>query len=121
MSSATVMETPAIPAPSIALLGPRLLVIPDTDPDVRRSRGGIIIPDSVKEQSNIRAGRVAAMGPGMLKRDGSRWVMPECKVGERILYNKNGTRIVIIDEVKYVSMYDDNVLCAAEEDVDIRE
>lgn len=102
-------------------MGPRLLVVPDTDPDERKSRGGIIIPKNVKDASNIRSGRVAAMGPGMLKGNGERWVMPECNVGDRILYNRNGTRVVKIDDVTYVSMYDDNVMCVADDDVNIHE
>jgi co-chaperonin GroES (HSP10) len=110
-----------LPDPPITLMGNRLLVVPDTDPDERKSRGGIIIPDNVKDPSNVRAGRVAKMGPGMQKFDGSRWAMPECVRGDRILYNKNGTRFTTIDGVKYVSMYDENVLGVADEDLDIQE
>src|SRR5271165_5571723 len=101
-SSAAQVDVPApFPVPPITLLGPRFLVVPDTDPDPgeRKSRGGIYIPDTVADKSNVRAGRIAAMGPGMMKGNGTYWteIQTQVAVGDRILYNKNGTRTTIID------------------------
>lgn len=50
-------------------------------------RGGIILPDTVKEKP--QEGEVIAVGPGRVNDDGKRIAM-ELKVGDRVIYAKYG-------------------------------
>ena len=58
-----------------------------------KSKGGIIIPDTVKEKP--QEGEVVAVGPGA--RDESGKIVPlELKVGERVLFGKwSGTEVKV--------------------------
>ena len=58
-----------------------------------KSKGGIIIPDTVKEKPS--EGEVLAIGPG-LRDEGGKIVPPGLKVGDRILFGKwSGTEVKI--------------------------
>ena len=61
-----------------------------------KTKGGIIIPDTVKEKP--QEGEVVAVGPGA--RDESGKIMPlELKAGERVLFGKwSGTEVKIDGE-----------------------
>src|SRR5271155_5703294 len=61
-----------------------------------KTKGGIIIPDTVKEKP--QEGEVVAVGPGA--RDDSGKLMPiELKPGDRVLFGKwSGTEVKIDDE-----------------------
>ena len=102
--------------PPFRIMNDRVLVLPDKEPD--KTRGGIIIPDTAKKRGDreLHSGRMVMMGPGMLRFDGTRMAMPDCKPGDRILYHPGGTRIVTIADKKYLSMRDDNVFAVVEED-----
>jgi len=50
-------------------------------------RGGIILPDTVKEKP--QEGDVVAVGPGRTTEDGKRIAM-EVKVGDKVIYAKYG-------------------------------
>ena len=58
-----------------------------------KSKGGIIIPDTVKEKP--QAGEVVAVGPGA--RDESGKIVPlELKAGDRVLFGKwSGTEVKV--------------------------
>jgi co-chaperonin GroES (HSP10) len=91
-------------------LGARVLVKPDKPAE---KIGSIIIPDSAKKPAQL--GIVAAMGPGMLCKDGERWPMPDVKVGDHIVYRaQDPFPKVKIGDVEYVAMHDDDVLAVVE-------
>jgi chaperonin GroES len=95
----------------IQLLGARILVKPDQAED--RSKGGIWIPDNAKKPTGT--GIVASMGPGMLRKDGTLWPMPDCKPGDRVVFNaRDPFPQVELNGVKYLSMYDDSILAVLE-------
>jgi chaperonin GroES len=57
----------------------------------RKTKGGIIIPDTVKEKPS--EGVVVAVGPGARDERGER-VLPAIKAGDRILFGKwSGTEV----------------------------
>jgi chaperonin GroES len=61
-----------------------------------KTKGGIVLPDTVKEKP--QEGKVIAVGPGKLSEDGKRIAM-EVKVGDSIIYAKfAGTEIKLDDE-----------------------
>ena len=58
-----------------------------------KTKGGIIIPDTVKEKP--QEGEVIAVGPGARDERGER-IAPELKAGDRILFGKwSGTEVKI--------------------------
>jgi chaperonin GroES len=97
----------------ITLLGARILVRPDKPED--RTKGGLWIPDNAKKPTGV--GVVVCMGPGMLCKDGSRWKMPDCKPGDRVLYNaRDPYPKVSLNGAEHLSMRDDDVLAVLEEE-----
>ena len=75
-------------------LGDRVVVKPMPKEEV--TKGGIVLPDTVKEKP--QDGKIIAVGPGRLTEDGKRIVM-EVKVGDIIIYAKYaGTEIKLDDE-----------------------
>lgn len=73
-------------------LGDRVIVKPVEKEEV--SKGGIILPDTVKEKP--QEGEVLAVGPGKVNDDGSRTVM-EIAVGDRVMFSKWGGNEVTLD------------------------
>jgi len=75
-------------------LGDRVVVRPTPKEEV--TKGGIVLPDTVKEKP--QEGKVIAVGPGRLTDEGKRIVM-DVKVGDTVLYAKYaGTEIKEDDE-----------------------
>jgi chaperonin GroES len=72
-----------------------------------QTAGGIIIPDSAKEQS--QEGDVVATGKGKVREDGK--VTPlDVKKGDRVLFGKYAGNDVTIDGEDYVILREDDVL-----------
>jgi len=71
-----------------------------------KTKGGIILPDTAKEKPVI--GEVVAVGPGKITDDGKK-IVPEVKVGDKVLYGKySGTEITIEGE-EYLIMREADV------------
>ncbi len=66
-----------------------------------KTKGGIILPDTAKEKPVI--GEVVAVGPGKVTEDGKK-VLPEVKVGDKVLYGKYSGTEVTIDGSEYLIM-----------------
>jgi chaperonin GroES len=70
-------------------LGDRVIIKPLPQEEV--TKGGIVLPDTVKEKP--QEGKVIAVGPGKIAEDGSRIAM-EVKAGDTVVYAKYaGTEI----------------------------
>ena len=70
-------------------LGDRVVIKPLPQEEV--TKGGIVLPDTVKEKP--QEGKVIAVGPGKIAEDGSRIAM-EVKAGDTVVYAKYaGTEI----------------------------
>jgi len=86
-------------------LGDRVIVKPLEAKEIRK--GGIIIPETVKEKP--QEGEIIAAGKGKTTEDGKLLAM-ELKVGDKVLYGKySGTEIKINDE-DYLIMREEDVL-----------
>ena len=72
-------------AMKIEPLGDRVVVKPIPKEEV--TKGGIVLPDTVKEKP--QEGKVLAVGPGKMTDDGKRIAM-EVKVGDVVIYAKYG-------------------------------
>ena len=74
-----------------------------------KTAGGILLPDSAKEKP--QKGKVTAIGPGKMNKDGKRATM-QVKVGDTILFTSWAG-----DEVKKQYATSDDLLIMREEDV----
>jgi len=73
----------------------------------KKTAGGIIIPDNVKEKPV--EGNIVAVGPGKLNDVGER-VALQVKEGDAVLFSKYGGTDVTIDGENYLIMREDDVL-----------
>ncbi len=81
-------------AKEIQPLGERVVVLPIQAQET--TKGGIILPDTVKEKP--QEGKVLAVGPGRYNDQGTR-NKPDVKVGDIVLYPKyGGTEYKLEDE-----------------------
>ena len=62
-------------------------VIVEPEKTEQKSKGGVVLPDSV-EKEKPQQGKVTAIGKG--KYVGGKFVRPEVKVGDKVLYAKYG-------------------------------
>ncbi len=90
-------------------LGDRVLVKRLEEETV--TKGGIIIPDTAKEKP--MKGEIVAVGDGKLGEDGKR-VKPNVKAGELVLFNKYAGTEVKVEDVEYLIMREDDILCIIE-------
>lgn len=75
--------------------------------ELTKTSGGIIIPDTAKEKPS--EGIVEAVGPGMVKEDGT--VLPmSLKAGDKVLFSKWSGTEVKIDGVDYLLVKESEVL-----------
>ena len=79
--------------------------------EAKKTKGGIIIPDSAKEKP--AEGKVTAVGNGKRGEDGKR-IPLDIKKGDRILFSKYGGTDVKIDDEDYLIMREDDVLGVVE-------
>jgi chaperonin GroES len=73
----------------------------------KKTAGGIIIPDTVKEKP--QEGKVVAVGPGKTNDRGER-VPPVVKTGDRVLFGKYAGTEIKIDGEEQVFMREDDIL-----------
>jgi len=73
----------------------------------KKTKGGIIIPDTAKEKPV--EGKVVATGNGRMGEDGKLLAM-DVKVGDRVLFSKYGGTEVKIDGLDYLILRQDDVL-----------
>ena len=79
---------------NIEPLGDRVVVRPTPKEEV--SKGGVILPDTVREKPP--EGEIIAVGPGRLSEEGARIAM-ELKPGDKVIYAKYaGTELKLDDE-----------------------
>ncbi len=80
-------------------LADRVVIKPS--PADERTKGGIIVPDTAKEKPVI--GEVVAVGPGKVADDGTK-ILPEVKVGDKVLYGKYSGTEVTVEGDEYLIM-----------------
>ena len=78
----------------------------------QKTAGGIILPDTAKEESQI--GDVIAVGEGKLLENGE--IRPlKVKVGDKVLYSKYAGNEVEIDGEKLLIIREEDILAIVEE------
>lgn len=72
-----------------------------------KTRGGIVLPDTAKEKP--QKGEIIAVGPGVIRDDGSR-TPPEVKVGDKVLFAKYAGTEIKIDGDEYLILREADIL-----------
>lgn len=92
----------------ITPLGDRILVKPLSLDESKKTKSGIIIPETVSKE-RPEQGKVIAIGAGRVNDDGK--VIPlRVKVGDTVLFSKYGPDEVKIDGEEYFILREDQVL-----------
>lgn len=73
-----------------------------------KKRGGIILPDTV-DKERPEKGKIIAIGPGKLDKDGKR-VALEVKKGQTVLFKKYGPDEIKIDDKEYLIAREEDIL-----------
>jgi chaperonin GroES len=73
-----------------------------------KTKSGIIIPDTVN-QEKPEQGKVLAVGPGKLLKNGQRSQM-DIKVGDMVIFSKYSPSEIKIDGKEYLVVSDEDVL-----------
>jgi len=86
-------------------------VVIERDESKETTRGGIVLPDAVKEKA--ARGRVLGIGPGKMSDKGERTPL-QVKLGDRVLFSKYGGSELKIGERKVLVMREDDILAIVE-------
>ena len=73
----------------------------------QKTPGGIIIPDTVQEKP--QEGEVMSVGPGALDDNGKR-IIPEVKIGDRVLFGKWSGSEVKLDGEELLIMKESDIM-----------
>jgi chaperonin GroES len=92
-------------AEKIEPLGDRVVLKPIPREDM--SKGGVILPDTVKEKP--QEGQVIAVGPGRLSEDGTRIAM-ELKRGDRVIYARYAGAELKLDDEELIILRESDIL-----------
>ena len=95
-------ETKIIP------LGDRVLVKQFTKEDAKKTKSGIIIPETV-DQERPEQGKVIAVGEGRMNNEGK--ILPmKVKVGDMVIFSKYGPDEVKVEGDEYFMLKEENIL-----------
>jgi chaperonin GroES len=86
-------------------LGDRILVKRVKEED--KTKGGIIIPDTVKEKP--QEAKVVAVGNGKMTKTG-KLLAPDVKAGDRILFGKYSGSEIKLDDEEHLILREDDIL-----------
>ncbi|OGN07665.1 MAG: co-chaperone GroES [Candidatus Yanofskybacteria bacterium RIFCSPHIGHO2_02_FULL_38_22b] len=73
-----------------------------------KKKGGIILPDTV-DKERPEKGKVVAVGPGKLNKEGKR-IPPEVKKGQVVLFKKYGPDEIRVDDKEYLIAREEDIL-----------
>jgi chaperonin GroES len=84
---------------NIKPLADRVVIRPSQQEEI--TKGGLYVPDTAKEKPVI--GEIVAVGPGKISDEGKK-IVPEVKVGDKVLYGKYSGTEVTVDGEEYLIM-----------------
>lgn len=91
-------------------LGNRVILEPVSKEE--KTKSGIIIPETV-DKEKPEQGKVLAVGPGKMSKDGKRIPM-DIKAGDKVLFSKYSPTEVKIEDKEYLVVSDDDILAIIE-------
>lgn len=92
---------------NIMPLADRVLVKPGTGEDGKKTKSGIIIPETV-DKERPEQGRIIAVGEGRTTDDG-KLIPVKLKVGDVVIFSKYGPDEIKIDGEKYFILREDEI------------
>jgi len=92
-------------------LGDRVILEPVIDE--KKSKGGIILPETV-DKERPEKGRVVAVGPGKFDEDGKKRIPLSVKKGDVVLFTKYGPNEVKIEGKEYLIAREEDILAILE-------
>jgi len=92
-------------------LGDRVILEPINEE--KKSKGGIILPETVSKE-RPEQGRVVAVGPGKFDEDGEKRIPLAVKKGDIVLFTKYGPNEVKIDGKEYLIAREEDILAILE-------
>jgi len=98
-----------VQASALKPLGDRILI--KIVAKEEKTAGGIFLPDTAKEKSQI--GEVTAVGAGARNDKGDRIAL-EVKVGDKVLYSKYSGNEIKVDGVDYLLVLEKDILAIVE-------
>jgi len=72
-----------------------------------KTKGGIVLPDPAKDKP--QEGEIVAVGPGRILDNGTKLV-PEVKVGDRVIYSKYSGSEIKVDGEEYLIVRESDIL-----------
>lgn len=106
------MPTKSIKKTKVRPLGDKVLVSTKSGDDRGKTKGGIIIPETISKE-RPEEGLVVAVGEGKRLNDG-KLVPLSVKKGDHIIFSKYGPDEVEIDGEKYLIVSESNILAVIE-------
>jgi chaperonin GroES len=82
-------------------------VVVEALPAEEKTKGGIVLPEAAKEKP--QQGRVVAVGPGRMNKDGER-IPPNLKKGDTVVYGKYSGTDVKVEGTDYKIMRESEIL-----------
>ena len=90
-------------------LGDRVLVRPESKTEEKKSKGGLILTDSINRGQKIY-GEVVSVGTGLFSQSGNPIPMT-VKVGDEVLYTKNeSTNTIKLDDEELLIFHEHELL-----------
>jgi len=83
----------------------RVIVKPDESEE--KTKSGIVIPESAKEEP--QEGEVIAVGPGALDKNGKN-ISVAVKVGDKVIIPKYGATKIKLDDDEYLILREEDIL-----------
>jgi chaperonin GroES len=83
----------------------RVIVKPNESEE--QTKSGIVLPDTAKEEP--QEGKVVAVGPGAIDREGKKIPM-EVKVGDKVIIPKYGASKVKVEDDEYLILREEDIL-----------
>ena len=106
------MPTTSVAKSKIRPLGDKVLVSAEKEDNHSKTKGGIIIPDTVNKE-RPETGVVVAVGEGR-RLDNGQLVPLKVKKGNRIIFSKYGPDEIKIDDEEYLIVSESNILAIIE-------
>lgn len=94
---------------NIKPLGDRVLIEPlSEDEKAKKTKGGILIPDTA-DKEKPQEGKVIAVGEGKRLENGSLQPLP-IKAGDKVLFTKYGPTEIKVDDKEYLIAREEDIL-----------
>jgi|TARA_B110000967_G_scaffold204938_1_gene248411 chaperonin GroES len=90
-------------------LGDRILVRPDSKNEEKKSKGGLILTDSINRGQKVY-GKVVSIGTGIFSQAGAR-IPTQLAIGDTVLYKKNeSTDTIKIDDEELLIFHEHELI-----------